>query len=111
MALEFFAQVNKDGDIGVPRSNDYLFVGTCGEFRTLARWINDGFESGTRKPTLKALSQRVELEAPTAHHLRFNSKECRLIIEALERKKSSKTKSPAATALLKKLSDCLCVYD
>lgn len=111
MALEFFAQVNKDGDIGVPRSNDYLFIGTAGDFRTLARWINDGFESGTRKPALKVLSQRIESEAPTAHHLRFNSKECRLIIEALERKKSSKTKSPAATALLKKLSECLCVYD
>ncbi|MFC6674009.1 hypothetical protein [Marinobacterium aestuariivivens] len=24
MALEFFAQVNKDGEVGMPKSNDYL---------------------------------------------------------------------------------------
>ncbi len=111
MALEFFAQVNGEGDIGVPRSNDYLFVGTQGDFRTLARWIHDGFEAGARKPTLKALANRIEAAVPTAHHLRFKAKECRLIIEALERKKNSDKKSPAASALLKKLSNCLCVYD
>lgn len=100
VALELFAQVNKDGDVGVPRSNDYLFVGTGGDFRTLARWIIDGSEAGTRKPTLKALSQRIESAASTANHFRFNAKECRLIIEALERKKASGTKSPAATAFI-----------
>lgn len=102
--------MNKDGDIGVPRFNDYLFIGTVGDFRTLARWVNDGFEAGIRKPTLKALSQRIESAAPTAHHLRFNAKECRQIIDALERKKGSKTRTPAATALFKKLSECICVY-
>ena len=88
-----------------------LFIGTQGDFRTLARWINDGVEAGTRKPTLKALANRVETAAPTAYNLRFKAKECRLLIEALERKKASGKKSPAASALLKKLSNFLCVYD
>lgn len=110
MALEFFAQVNKDGDVGVPRSNDYIFVGSVTDFRTLARWILDGFEAGSRKPTLMALAKRIETAAPTAHHLRFNAKEFQHLMDALERKKASKSKSPAASSLLNKLGNCLQVY-
>lgn len=110
MALEFFAQVNKDGEVGIPKSNDYLFVGTMADLRTLARWILDGFEFGPRKPSLKALAERIETVASTAPHIRLKAKECQQVIEALERKKASKKKSPAASALLSKLHNCLFVY-
>ncbi|KKL67128.1 hypothetical protein LCGC14_2138080 [marine sediment metagenome] len=110
MALEFFAQVNKDGDVGVPRSNDYIFVGSAADFRTLARWVQNGVEAGSRKPTLLALAKKIETAAPTAHHLRFNANECQHLMDALERKKASKSKSPAASSLLNKLANCLQVY-
>jgi len=110
VALEFFAQVNKDGDSGVPKSNDYLFLGSTADFRMLATWVLDGSQAGSHKPTLKDLAARIESAAQTGHYLRFKAKESQLLIEALERKKGSKTKTQAATALLRKLENCLQVY-
>lgn len=110
MALEIFAQVDDEGEVGTTRCNDYLFVGSAGDFRTLAKWVMDGFEAGSRKPTMKALSERISEAAPVAHYIRLKAKESQLLLEALERKKASPSKSPAATKLLRKLEGCLFVF-
>lgn len=85
MAIEIFAQMDGNGDVGASKSNDYILVGRASDFTTLAHWVLDGYEAGRpKKPSMKALAVRIEKECQCSQYMRFKAKDCQLLITALE---------------------------